>query len=181
MEQLSVGIVDHYGRPPSIVIHCADIFGHPDESDNYSEESWQMVIDVNLKGTFLIDSTFAKLMKDNGIEGSVVNVSSIFKDGSASSGPYSASKAGVSGVTKSIAQEFGSFNIRCNAVAPGAIDTPMLREVPDNFVNKFLETCALKRVGHPAEIASICVFLGSDASSYINGVVIEADGGKLVC
>lgn len=181
VEHLASGITKLYGKPPSSVIHCAGIFGHVVDSETCPEKSFQIVTDVNVKGTFLINTIFAKLMKENGIAGAIVNLSSVAKDGFACCLPYATSKAGIVGITKTIAQEFGPNNVRCNAVAPGAIDTPMGRDVPAANVKKYLEMCALNRVGRPEEIASICVFLASDASSYVNGIVLEAHGGRMIC
>lgn len=179
VEKLNQDILQLYSQPPSIVIHSAGIFGQPVESENCPEEMWQKVIAVNLKGTFLVNKTFAKQMKEATVSGSIVNVSSVAKDGFPYLLPYSTSKSGIIGITKTIAQEFGLHNIRCNAVAPGATDTPMCKEVPTEAVTSYVNHCALKRVGRPEEIASVCVFLGSDASSYVNGVVLKVNGGTM--
>lgn len=177
---LSKEIYSAYNRHPSVIIHCAGILGPVLDSDKVPEETWHKVIDVQLKGTFLVNQTFAKLLKESGTSGSIVNISSIAKDGVPRFLAYSAAKAGICGITKTIAQEFGPYNIRCNVVAPGAITTPMQGEVPASARQKYIDSCALGRVGLPEEVASVCIFLGSDASSYVNGIVMEVHGGRII-
>jgi len=176
-------LLTKYKRPPTIIINSAGIAGIDGigevRTTECPEEAWNKVIDVNLKGTFLINKTFAKLMKEASIPGSIVNISSLARDGYPKGIPYSASKAGVVGVTATMAKEFGRFNIRCNAVAPGMVETPMLRNNPSKIIQGYVQLCAMKRLGKPEEVANLCVFLGSDASSYINGETITIHGGKL--
>lgn len=178
---LSSAIYNAYNKPPSVVIHCAGILGTVIAAEKMTEEMWQTVIDCHLKGTFLINQTFAKLMKSNGIAGSIINLSSVVKDGMANQLAYCAAKAGIGGLTKTMAQEFGPYNIRCNAVAPGSIPTPLQSGSLVSSVKTYVDNCAMKRVGQPEEVASVCVFLGSDASSYVNGIVMKVHGGRIIC
>jgi 3-oxoacyl-[acyl-carrier protein] reductase len=98
-------------------------------------------------------------------------------NGNAGQSNYSASKAGLIGFTKSVAQELGSRNVRCNAIAPGFIITEMTEKLPEDVRNGWAEKIPLKRGGTPEDVANVCVFLGSDLSSYVSGQVISVCGG----
>lgn len=139
------------------------------------EEAFDQVIDVNLKGTFnMIRHIGPIMMKQRG--GSIINISSLAGVmGNAGQVNYSASKAGVLGITKSVARELVSRGVRCNAIAPGFIGTEMTVEFEDN--DAVLETIPMKRMGSPAEVAELIAFLASEKSSYITGQVINIDGG----
>lgn len=182
IQKVVVDLMTKYKKPPTIVVNSAGTamgVGEGQATTECPEEVWNSVIDINLKGTFLINKIFAKLMKDAAIPGSIVNISSLAREGYPKGIPYAASKAGVIGVTTTMAREFGKFSIRCNAVAPGMIETPMLHYNPPNIIQGYVKLCALKRLGTAEEVANLCVFLGSDASSYINGETITIHGGKL--
>ncbi|GBP27774.1 Estradiol 17-beta-dehydrogenase 8 [Eumeta japonica] len=166
-----------YKYPPTIVVNSAGIV-----RDNWmlklSEEDYNSVVDVNLKGTFLIMQTFARAMVDANLAGSIVNISSIMgKYGNIGQTNYSASKAGVVGMTKAAAKELGQFKIRVNAILPGAIETPILATVPDKVKAMILKNIPLGRLGDPKEIAEVIAFLSSDKSSYVNGAAIDVTGG----
>ncbi|KAK6640737.1 hypothetical protein RUM44_012434 [Polyplax serrata] len=172
-------ILKVHKNPPSVIVNCAGI-----TMDNFimnmSEESFSKVLDVNLKGTFLVMQNFAKLLIDNNMKGSVVNIGSIIgKIGNIGQSNYAASKAGVELVTKSAAKEFGRYGIRCNAVLPGFIETPMVATVPEKVKNLFTKQICLGRLGLPEEVAEVITFLASDKSSYVNGASIEVTGGGL--
>ncbi len=142
-----------------------------------TEEQWDFVIDNNLKSAFNYCKAAIKpmLKQRNGIiinMGSVVGVS-----GNAGQANYAASKAGLIGLSKSIAKELGSRNIRCNVVAPGFIQTEMTENLPEQELQKWLSDIPLNRPGQVDDIANICVFLASDKASYITGQVIQVDGG----
>jgi 3-oxoacyl-[acyl-carrier protein] reductase len=141
-------------------------------------EQWDEVININLKSVFNITKQVIRpMMKAK--KGSIVNMSSIIGiKGNAGQSSYAASKAGIIGFTKSIAHELGSRNIRCNAIAPGFIETDMTHYLKDGDASKaFLEKIPLGRFGSAEEIANTALFLASDMSSYITGQVLSACGG----
>ena len=145
-----------------------------------SEEDFEKVLDINLKGTFLITKFATKYMMKKR-QGSIINLSSVVGvAGNAGQCNYSASKAGVIGFTKSIAKELASRNIRANAVAPGFIETDMTDVLPDSVKENIYNQIPLKRMGTAKEVAELIYFLGTDASSYITGQVINIDGGMVM-
>ena len=144
-----------------------------------SEEQWDSVIKVNLKSVFnLTKAAIKPLMKQK--FGSVINITSVVGlRGNAGQANYAASKAGIVGFTKSVALELGSRNIRCNAIAPGFIETEMTGELDAKVVEEWAKQIPLKRAGTAEEVADAAVFLGSDLSRYITGQVLQVDGGML--
>ena len=144
-----------------------------------TEEQWDEVIRVNLKSVFNLTKAVIKpMMKAKA--GSIVNMTSIVGvKGNAGQANYAASKAGIIGFTKSVALELGSRNIRCNAIAPGFIETEMTGELNEATVEEWKKSIPLKRGGEAAEVANVCLFLGSDLSSYVTGQTIQVDGGLL--
>ncbi|MBN2609977.1 MAG: 3-oxoacyl-[acyl-carrier-protein] reductase [Bacteroidales bacterium] len=141
-----------------------------------TEEQWDMVINVNLKSVFNFTKAVQPVMWKLG-KGSIVNLSSVVGvGGNANQANYSASKAGIIGFTKSIAQEFGIRNIRCNALAPGFIITEMTNQLPDDVRKQWESHIPLKRGGTPEEVANVALFLASDLSSYVSGQVINVCG-----
>lgn len=145
-----------------------------------SEGDWDSVIDVNLKGAFnVIKSAVKTLMKQrNGVIINMASVSGVM--GNAGQANYSASKAGLIGLTKSVAKELASRNIRCNAIAPGFIQTAMTDKLKDEVKNTYLESIPLKRFGQVEDIANLAVFLASEKAKYITGQVINVDGGLVM-
>jgi 3-oxoacyl-[acyl-carrier protein] reductase len=142
-----------------------------------TEEEFDRVIDINLKGTFNCCKHVAKIMMKQK-EGRIVNISSVVGlAGNPGQVNYSASKAGIIGMTKSIARELGKKNILVNAVAPGFIKTEMTDGIPDEIKAKMLESIPLQRFGLPEDIADCVEFLISDKASYITGQVISVNGG----
>jgi 3-oxoacyl-[acyl-carrier protein] reductase len=144
-----------------------------------TEEQWDSVLTVNLKSVFNLTKAAAKtFMKQKA--GSIINLTSVVGvKGNAGQANYAASKAGIIGFTKSIALELGSRNIRCNAIAPGFIETEMTAKLDPKVVAGWNEGIPMKRGGKPEEVADLCVFLGSEMSSYISGQVIHVDGAML--
>jgi 3-oxoacyl-[acyl-carrier protein] reductase len=142
-----------------------------------SENDWDAVININLKSVFNLTKAVQKvLLKQR--SGSIINLSSVVGvSGNGGQSNYSASKAGIIGFTKSIAIELGSRNIRCNAIAPGFIETEMTKNLPVDAVEKWLNDIPLKRPGTPEDVANTALFLASDLSSYISGQVIQVCGG----
>ena len=144
------------------------------------EEDFDKVLEINLKGTFLVTKAVTKYMMKKR-QGSIINLSSVVGvAGNAGQCNYSASKAGVIGFTKSIAKELASRNIRANAVAPGFIETDMTDVLPDSVKENIYNQIPLKRMGTAKEVAELIYFLGTDASSYITGQVINIDGGMVM-
>jgi 3-oxoacyl-[acyl-carrier protein] reductase len=144
-----------------------------------SEADFDQVIDVNLKSVFnmtkAIQKTFLKQRS-----GSIINMSSVVGvKGNAGQTNYAASKAGVIGFTKSIALELGSRNIRCNAIAPGFIETEMTAKLSDDVVKGWRESIPLKRGGSTNDVANACLFFASDMSTYVTGQVMHVCGGML--
>jgi 3-oxoacyl-[acyl-carrier protein] reductase len=145
-----------------------------------SEQDWDDIMNVNLKSVFnLTKAVLRPMMKAR--KGSIINMSSVVGlGGNAGQANYAASKAGIIGFTKSVAKELGSRNIRCNAIAPGFIETEMTQSLPENVIEEWLTQIPLKRTGKPEDVANACLFLASDWSSYITGQVITVDGGMSV-
>ncbi len=141
-----------------------------------SEEQWDAVLDSNLKSVFNMTKHVLRPMLKRG--GAIINMSSVVGVfGNAGQANYAASKAGIIGFSKSIAKEVGSRNIRCNAIAPGYIETEMTGVLDEKTKDAFLSNIPLKRMGTGNEIADTCVFLGSDMGAYITGQVISVCGG----
>lgn len=144
-----------------------------------SEEDFDKVIEINLKSVFNMTKAVQRTMLKNRA-GSIINMSSVVGvKGNAGQANYAASKAGMIGFTKSIALELGSRNIRCNAIAPGFIETEMTAKLNDDVVKGWREGIPLKRGGSPEDVANACVFLASDMSAYVTGQVLNVDGGML--
>jgi 3-oxoacyl-[acyl-carrier protein] reductase len=142
-----------------------------------TEADWDLVINVNLKSVFNLTKAIQKVMLKQRF-GSIINMSSVVGiEGNGGQSNYSASKSGIIGFTKSIAQELGSRNIRCNAIAPGFIETEMTAKLPEDVKKKWIDDIPLKRCGTTSDVANVTVFLGCDLSSYVTGQVISVCGG----
>lgn len=174
-EQLVTEVAQEFGRI-DILVNNAGI-----TRDNLlmrmSEADWDLVIKVNLKSIFNMTKAIQKVMLKQRF-GSIINMSSVVGlEGNAGQSNYSASKAGLIGFTKSIAQELGSRNIRCNAIAPGYIETDMTAKLSDEVRASWISEIPLKRGGKPEDVADVTLFLASDLSSYVTGQVISVCGG----
>lgn len=145
-----------------------------------SEEDWDAVINVNLKGAFNTIKAVSRIMAKQRY-GKIINISSVVGVmGNAGQTNYSASKAGLIGLTKSVAKEFAGRNINVNAVAPGYVETEMTAQLNDEQKNAFLNIIPLKRPSKPEEIAGVVAFLSSEKANYITGQVLCIDGGMVM-
>ena len=145
-----------------------------------SLEEWQKVLDVNLSAAFLVARTVGRDMIRKRT-GAIINMSSVVGiHGNGGQANYSASKAGLIGVTKSLAHEMASRGVRANAIAPGFIATDMTAVLPDKIKETMQDSIPLKRMGSPEDIAAAVLFLASDESSYITGQVLPVDGGMFI-
>ncbi|WP_413098295.1 SDR family NAD(P)-dependent oxidoreductase [Streptomyces sp. Inha503] len=142
-----------------------------------SDEDWHLALNVNLTGVWLGCQHLVPVLKRNG-GGSIVNLSSESRNGEFGQVNYAAAKAGVVGLTKTVAKEHARHQIRCNAVAPGSIDTPMVQAVPEHIRESWLPSIPLSRLGRPEEVAAAITFLLSEDSSYITGQLLAVDGGS---
>ncbi|MCX8092763.1 MAG: 3-oxoacyl-[acyl-carrier-protein] reductase [Candidatus Goldbacteria bacterium] len=142
-----------------------------------SEQEWDAVININLKGVFNWTKFCGKVMMKQRF-GSIINISSVIGlMGNAGQVNYAASKAGVIGITKSVAKELASRNVRVNAVCPGYIKTAMTDKLSEEAKNAILQFIPTKTMGQPQDVANVVLFLASDLSSYITGETIRVDGG----
>lgn len=176
-QQLVKDVIEDFGSL-DILINNAGI-----TKDNLlmriSEEDFDKVIEVNLKSVFnLTKAVIRPMLKQR--SGSIINMSSVVGvKGNAGQANYAASKAGILGFTKSVALELGSRNVRCNAIAPGFIETEMTAKLDPKTVEGWRNSIPLKRGGSPEDVANACVFLGSDMSAYVTGQTLNVDGGML--
>lgn len=144
-----------------------------------SEQQWDEVMNANLKSVFNVTKAVQRPML-KAKKGSIINMSSVVGEkGNAGQSNYAASKAGIIGFTKSVALELGSRNIRCNAVAPGFIETEMTAAIDEKRIQEWRDSIPLKRGGTPDDVANLTLFLASDLSSYITGQCINVCGGML--
>ncbi|HEY8349600.1 MAG TPA: 3-oxoacyl-[acyl-carrier-protein] reductase [Clostridiales bacterium] len=145
-----------------------------------SEEDWDLVLDINLKGAFLCTKFAVKQMIKQKY-GRIVNIASVAgRYGNRGQANYSASKAGLIGLTKSTAKEFAPKGITCNAVAPGLIQSQMTDVLPEEIRQKYLENIPLGRFGTPEDVANVVAFLASDEAAYVTAQVIDIDGGLVM-
>ena len=146
-----------------------------------NEQDWDDVININLKSAFnLTKAVMRPMLKAR--KGSIINMSSVVGvSGNPGQANYAASKAGMLGFTKSVAQELGSRNIRCNAIAPGFIETEMTEALDEKVVQGWRDGIPMKRGGSPEDVANTTVFLASDMSAYITGQTLNVCGGMLTC
>ncbi len=145
-----------------------------------TEEMWDEVMDTNLKSAFAMIKAVQRPMMKNRF-GSIINITSVVGiTGNAGQANYAASKAGMIGLTKSIAKELGSRNIRCNAIAPGFIETEMTEALSDEVRAEWVKGIPLKRGGSPEDVANAVLYLASDLSTYVSGQTICVDGGMVM-
>ena len=167
-------ITDKYKRL-DIIINNAGI-NRDALAKKMEEKQWDDVMNINLKSAFLVSQAGMMPMMETRY-GRIINTSSIGSLGNVGQANYSASKAGIIGLTRTLALELARFNITVNCVAPGAIATPMTAAISETIANRILERIPLKRFGQPMDIANTHLFLAGDEASYITGQVIFIDGG----
>jgi len=177
-EQLVTQVLEDFGGRIDVLINNAGI-----TKDNLlmrmSEEDFDTVIDINLKSVFNMTKAVQRTMLKQR-QGSIINMSSVVGvKGNAGQTNYAASKAGMIGFTKSVALELGSRSIRCNAIAPGFIETEMTEKLDEKVVQGWRDGIPLKRGGTVQDIANACLFFASDLSAYVTGQVLNVDGGML--
>lgn len=141
------------------------------------EEDWDAVLDVHLKGTMNCIQAVAPHMIENRY-GKIVNISSIYgKSGGIAAISYSSAKAGIIGLTKSVARELGRYQINVNVVLPGLILTPTIAKMAEKYKNMIIDNTPLGRIGQPEEVANVVAFLASDEASFMTGASVEVTGG----
>ena len=177
-QQVVREIVGAWGRLDILVnnagIHQNDVIWAMDE------ERWDAVVDVNLKGTFNYIRAVAPLFREQK-SGKIVSVASIHGLRGRAAGPnYSAAKAGVIGLSKSVARDLGPCGVNVNVVAPGIVETDMVRALPADVRDRFLAEIVLGRIGQPEDVAALVAFLCSDRARHIHGEVIKVDGGQYI-
>jgi 3-oxoacyl-[acyl-carrier protein] reductase len=169
--------IEHFGKLDTLINNSGitkdGLLMRMEESD------FDRVVDVNLKGTWNMCKASSRVfMKQR--EGAIINISSVVSlIGNAGQSNYVSSKAGINGLTKSLSKEFGSRNIRVNAVAPGFIETKMTEVLTDEVKENYLREIPLNRFGSPVDIANLCLFLASKEASYITGQIISVNGGMV--
>ncbi len=162
-----------------VLVNNAGIYPRK-QMDEVSSEEWHEVLETNLTSIFYCSKTVVPHMKKQG-KGSIINLSSVLGImGSKQGVHYASSKAGIIGLTKSLAKELAPFNIRVNAVAPGAIETDILKRDTPEQRKRRIEHIPMGRAGQPEEIAEVVAFLASDRASYITGETINVNGGLLM-
>lgn len=178
VDQMINDTVEKFGRL-DIVVNNAGITADA-QLLKLTEEQWDRVIDVNLKGVFNVSQTAAKIMKEQG-SGVILNASSVVGIyGNFGQTNYAATKWGVIGMTKTWAKELGKSGIRVNAVAPGFILTPMTEKMPEKVLDVMKDKAPLKTLGYPEDIANAYAFLASDEARFITGTVLSVDGGVVL-
>jgi 3-oxoacyl-[acyl-carrier protein] reductase len=174
--QLMVDQVLRVWKRIDILVNNAG-FDRPGNLLKVKEEDWEAVLGVHLKGTLNCIQAVAPHMIENSY-GKIVNVSSVWgKSGAVSEVSYSTAKAGIIGLTKSVARELGRYQINVNVVLPGLILTPTISKMAEKYQNMIIENTPLKRIGQPGEVANVVVFLVSDEASFVTGAMVEVSGG----
>ena len=177
-QEVAAWVAENYGRL-DVLVNNAGIT-RDQLILRMSVEDWNLVMEVNLRSVFNYTKAFAPMMMRQR-SGSIVNISSIVGlSGNAGQCNYAASKAGIIGFTRSIAKELGSRNIRCNAVAPGFIETPMTQQLSEEVRKEWMKQIPLHRGGLDTDVAHVSLFLASDLAAYVTGQVICCDGGLAI-
>ena len=175
VEKMMAEALGGFGRIDILVNNAG--FDRPGNLLKTKEEDWDAVLDVHLKGTLNCIQVVVPQMIEKGY-GKIINLSSVWgKRGAVSEISYSTAKAGIIGLTKSIARELGRYQINANAVLPGFILTPTVSKMAEKYRNIIIENTPMKRAGQPEEVANVVAFLASDEASFITGAEVEVSGG----
>ena len=175
--RLAETALERFGRL-DVVVNSAGI-GSVDAFLDTPDDNWMRVIGVNLTGTFLCCREGARLMQKCGAKGAIINVSSTAALSGEGPSHYCASKAGVMGLTRSIARELAASGIRVNTIVPGPTNTPMMAGIPDEWMQSMIKAIPLGRMCEPDEIARVAAFLASDDAGFITGQNIAVNGGMV--
>ena len=184
--------VSNFNEVQELVKKVIDEFGHLDILVNnagmnwdgvvwkMTEEQWDAVINVDLKGTFNFIRAASSIFREQN-SGKIVNITSINAlRGKFGQANYSAAKAGAVGLTKAVAKELGKYSVNVNAVAPGMIETAMIKDIPQDIKDKAAAETVFNRLGQPEDIAHLVTFLCSEKAKHITGEVIKVDGGQYI-
>jgi 3-oxoacyl-[acyl-carrier protein] reductase len=152
----------------------------PSNLENTTEKIWEETINVNLKGAFNCIKAVVPYMKKQKY-GKIINISSIAGIvGSSTSIPYGISKAGLINLTKTLAKNLGKYNITINCIAPGPVNTDLIKKLDKNLIKKFIKETPLKRIAEPEDVAKVAVFFSSSDSDFITGQTLIVDGGRII-
>ena len=179
IEQLMADTAETYGKIDVLVNNAANVALKDGRVDELTIEMWDAVFSSDMRGTFYTTKCVLPYLQKNENGGSIINIGSMAScSGDLGSTAYACAKAGVDMLTKSTATQYGKYNIRCNCVRPGLIVTPQNEaHVPQALKDIFLSNIMVNRYGCPEDIGHLCVYLGSDESSYVTGQVMTVDGG----
>lgn len=171
---------EFHAAPPTVLVHCAGLYQIKPALE-LTVADWRRTIDINATAALFLATAFARPLIASGLPGSIVTLSSIAArqgDAHEPAAPYSSSKAAVEAITRQLAVELGPHGIRVNSVAPGLIDTPMLRmtDDPESASAFIADALPLRRLGRPEEVAEVCLFLAGPHASYVSGTTVVVDG-----
>jgi 3-oxoacyl-[acyl-carrier protein] reductase/2-hydroxycyclohexanecarboxyl-CoA dehydrogenase len=177
VNKLYQATIDTYGRMDSVVNNAG--INRDGMLHKIPDENWDLVISVNLTGTFYMTREAARRLREQK-SGSIINIASMSWLGNLGQANYAASKAGVVGLTMTAARELARYNVRANVICPGFIDTDMTRGVPEETWNTMVAKIPMGHVGKPSDVGNMAAFLASDEADYVTGQIIEVNGGMIL-